>query len=261
MRKQIVRYLQELERLSKIKVLLAVESGSRSWGFPSADSDYDVRIIYMHHPEWYFHVSQHKHTIEYISDDRVFDLSGWELCKALLLMSKTNPGMTDWIFSDIIYQSDNEFLNDLQRANEEYYNPMRAAHHYASMARKFDLNTCQDQIITYKKYLYFLRAVLNTEFVLENEKRPPVRFQDLLGRLDVDSDIVSDILEIIERKSKTREKEECTIKKDLVEFAKNKYDEVIIDLQSFKPDWTFSSSGLKSLDQLAVKYINIKANE
>ncbi len=42
----IKHYLEEKEK--HIKILLACKTGSRAWGFPSPDSDYDVRIIYMH---------------------------------------------------------------------------------------------------------------------------------------------------------------------------------------------------------------------
>lgn len=45
MKEQIVQYINDLEKKENVKVLLAVESGSRSCVFPSADSDYDVRLI------------------------------------------------------------------------------------------------------------------------------------------------------------------------------------------------------------------------
>ena len=41
--------LAEIENEHNVKILYAVESGSRAWGFESTDSDYDVRFIYTHH--------------------------------------------------------------------------------------------------------------------------------------------------------------------------------------------------------------------
>lgn len=38
--------LKEIEEIYGVKVLWAVESGSRAWGFASPDSDFDVRFIY-----------------------------------------------------------------------------------------------------------------------------------------------------------------------------------------------------------------------
>ena len=45
--------LDVLEKRHDIRVLLAVESGSRAWGFASPDSDFDVRFICVHRPEPY----------------------------------------------------------------------------------------------------------------------------------------------------------------------------------------------------------------
>ena len=53
MKEKINKYISELEKEKGIEVLLACETGSRAWGFPSPDSDYDVRIIYKHNKDWY----------------------------------------------------------------------------------------------------------------------------------------------------------------------------------------------------------------
>ena len=42
----IINKLKEIEDKYNIKILFAVESGSRACGFPSTDSDYDIRFIY-----------------------------------------------------------------------------------------------------------------------------------------------------------------------------------------------------------------------
>ena len=46
--------LREFEQKCEILILLAVTSGSHSFGYASETSDWDVRFIYVHKPEWYF---------------------------------------------------------------------------------------------------------------------------------------------------------------------------------------------------------------
>ena len=42
---EIRENLNEIEKKHDVRILLAVESGSRAWGFASPDSDYDVRLL------------------------------------------------------------------------------------------------------------------------------------------------------------------------------------------------------------------------
>lgn len=44
----ILPVLQRIEQDSSLRILMAVESGSRAWGFASPDSDFDVRFIYFY---------------------------------------------------------------------------------------------------------------------------------------------------------------------------------------------------------------------
>ena len=43
--KKIIQKLKAIEKEHSIEILYACESGSRSWGFASPNSDYDVRFI------------------------------------------------------------------------------------------------------------------------------------------------------------------------------------------------------------------------
>ena len=85
---RISKHLREIEEQHHIKILYAVESGSRAWGFSSPDSDWDVRFIYVHESEWYFHIEEQKDTIEQMFPDET-DMSGWDLKKALRLFKSS----------------------------------------------------------------------------------------------------------------------------------------------------------------------------
>lgn len=48
--------LTALEQAHSVRVLHAIESGSRAWGFASPDSDFDGRFLYVNEPDWYYSV-------------------------------------------------------------------------------------------------------------------------------------------------------------------------------------------------------------
>jgi RNA repair pathway DNA polymerase beta family len=91
-RTEILRRMHNAEKEHGVRILLAVESGSRAWGFESPNSDFDARFIYVHPRDWYLSVGleEQPDVIEYpIVDD--IDLNGWDLRKALRLFWKSNP--------------------------------------------------------------------------------------------------------------------------------------------------------------------------
>lgn len=103
----IQQKLVEIEEKYKVKILYAVESGSRAWGFPSKDSDYDVRFIYIHSAEWYLSIDPQeigaKRGVIEEPIDELLDISGWEITKALRLFRKNNPPLLEWLRSNIVY--------------------------------------------------------------------------------------------------------------------------------------------------------------
>lgn len=90
MKEKIQEQLRRIEEAENIKILLAVESGSRAWGFASPDSDYDVRFIYIRRLEDYLRLDAIRDVIELPIDD-VLDINGWDLQKTLRLLHKSNP--------------------------------------------------------------------------------------------------------------------------------------------------------------------------
>lgn len=172
--KDILEHLEDVEREHQVKVLLAVESGSRAWGFESANSDWDVRFIYVHKPEWYFRVEPQYDVIEVMDDD--FDLVGWELRKALGLLKRSNPSMMEWLNSPIVYSVDEAFLVRIKDAELDFFNPTASMYHYMHMFAKHDERYLQREDCTMKCFLYYLRGVLACEWISENRTLPPVSF-------------------------------------------------------------------------------------
>ncbi|HLO33034.1 MAG TPA: nucleotidyltransferase domain-containing protein [Anaerolineales bacterium] len=89
MKEKIIEQLQKIDVEDEVVVFYACESGSRAWGFPSADSDYDVRFLYLHPIEWYLSIAEGRDVIERQADQQL-DISGWDLKKALALFRKSN---------------------------------------------------------------------------------------------------------------------------------------------------------------------------
>ena len=107
---EIIKRLKALEKEENIQVLFACESGSRAWGFPSVDSDYDVRFIYLRDKDWYLSIDEGRDVIEKEISDLI-DLSGWDLKKALKLYRKSNPPLIEWLCSPIVMRKNIQLLN------------------------------------------------------------------------------------------------------------------------------------------------------
>ena len=132
MKDLILKRLKEIETEYGVTVLFASETGSRAWGFPSPDSDYDVRFIYMHPQEWYLSIDEKRDSIEYLNGE--LDLVGWDIRKSLQLLRKSNAAMFERLQSPIVYVEQTEFRMKLNQMLPDYFSPKAGLHHYLSMA-------------------------------------------------------------------------------------------------------------------------------
>ena len=185
------RVLDELARIEErhdVHVLFACESGSRAWGFASPDSDYDVRFLYVHKLDWYLRVASQRDVIELPIDDEL-DISGWELRKAMGLMTSSNPTLFEWFDSPIIYRQDDAATQALKTLGASLYSPLKGRWHYLSMAKKNFREYLQGDTVRLKKYLYVLRPLLAAQWLDSGRGVPPMRFADL-----ADAMVASDLL-------------------------------------------------------------------
>jgi len=200
----IQQKLREIERERNVRVLFACESGSRAWGLPSPDSDWDVRFIFVERPEWYVTVTPRRDVIEVPIDDAL-DINGWELRKALNLMRKSNPPLLEWLDSPIVYQQDDAFVAAIRELVPLYFSPKSCAYHYLHMARNNNREFMKGDTVKLKKYLYILRPVLGCLW-LETRRDPvPMRFETMVNDLLEDGPLKEAIRGLVELKRSTPE--------------------------------------------------------
>lgn len=178
MEKIIVQKLHEIEEKEHVKILLAVESGSRAWGFASPDSDYDVRFLYVRTREDYLQLDPLRDVIEQPIND-LLDINGWDLQKALRLMYKSNPTLFEWLKSPIIY-IETEFADEMRRVMSDYFSVKHSLYHYISMAEGNYKKYLRTEMVKAKKYFYVLRPLLTGQWILEKESPPPMLFSELV---------------------------------------------------------------------------------
>lgn len=220
MEEKIKKYLSNLEEEKGIEILLACETGSRAWGFPSPDSDFDVRIIYKHDKDWYLSLTEEKDTIEYFLENNEIDISGWDLRKSLRLLAKSNPPLLERIQSPIIYKADKEFLTGINSVAQKTYSRIATIHHYFSMAKKAFEEVTNTEEYKLKKFFYALRASVACLWILEKEEIPPIEFGKMLNGLDLPANLKTRIRELIEIKSTIRETYRHKGETVLIEFMK-----------------------------------------
>ena len=177
MKERIVSKLREIEQIYNVGILLAVESGSRAWGFASPDSDYDVRFIYVRKKNDYLRLEEVRDVIELpISSE--LDINGWDLQKALRLLYKSNPTVFEWLSSPLIYL-ETEYAKDLRKLAPSYFSPQRSLYHYVHMAEGNYREYLRGETVKAKKYFYVLRPVLACNWILDKGTPPPMLFSDL----------------------------------------------------------------------------------
>ena len=200
-RTEIHRRLRHAESEHDVRILFAIESGSRAWGFASPNSDYDVRFVYAHSPSWYQAVDleERRDIIEYpIVDD--IDLNGWDLRKALRLFWKSNPTFVEWIQSPIVYIEQGQFRKLALAALPTVYSPVKGVYHYRSMAKTNYRSYLRTKEVPLKKYFYVLRPLMAARWLLNTGAAAPIEFKRLLSTLEREPELVEEIQGLLEKK-------------------------------------------------------------
>lgn len=181
-RLKIEAELARMEAEENIRILYACESGSRAWGFPSKDSDYDVRFLYVRPVEWYLSIRERRDVIERPISE-MLDINGWDLRKALALFSKSNPPLLEWLQSPIRYSERYSTAEHIRTFSAATFSPKSCMFHYLHMAKGNYREYLQGDTVRAKKYFYVLRPLLACSWIEKYNVMPPILFEELVEEL------------------------------------------------------------------------------
>lgn len=202
--------LGKIEAEENVTILFAVESGSRAWGFPSPDSDNDVRFFYVRPLSHYLGLDDPRDVIERPIDG-LWDLNGWELRKTLRLLVKGNATAAEWLNSPLIYREHGPFPAKMRDLIKRHASPQASAKHYYGLTKRcFDseignafskeqqqefrrggtmgLKVPEVREVNYKKYLYAVRGACAISWIKNYSEIPPMTLPALLSLDIIDAD-------------------------------------------------------------------------
>ncbi|GIT80642.1 hypothetical protein LLS1_23110 [Leifsonia sp. LS1] len=180
----------------------AIESGSRAWGFPSPDSDYDGRFLYLRPTADYLRLTPLRDVIE-TPLDAIYDVNGWDVRKALSLLVGGNATVVEWLRSPIVYTGDAAFRDGMLRLAADVLDRERVLDHYLHIGVRH-----RDGLDgRLKRFFYALRpaAVLGWLHAHPAESVAPMDLPTLLAESEPPAGVAEAATELIAQKAVTRE--------------------------------------------------------
>jgi predicted nucleotidyltransferase len=199
--------LSNIRRDHQVAIPLAIESGSRAWGFPSPDSDYDCRFVFVRREEHYLSLWQRRDVIETPMDGEL-DVNGWDLAKSLKLLLKGNAVIIEWLMSPIAYAIEPSFRDEFLDLARLVTDRQMIARHYLHMGeRQRRVYFGDDRNVPQKKIFYALRPAAALRWLCRHpdEVVTPMHFPTLLQGCDPPEEVVRIVTDLRARKAVTRE--------------------------------------------------------
>ena len=217
--------LLTVARENGVSIPLAIESGSRAWGFPSPDSDYDCRFIFVRSESDYLALYPHRDVIE-TPLEGVFDVNGWDLAKALKLLLKGNAVIVEWLTSPIIYTADEWFRREFTALAQRRLDRNLVAKHYLHLGERQRRAYFQDgKNFRLKKLFYSLRPAAALRWLRQRPEQAvaPMHFQTLMAECDPPSAVAALIEKLIAQKAETRELGEGELPPEIAAFIDREF--------------------------------------
>jgi hypothetical protein len=223
---QIDARLARVEVEQGATILLAVESGSRAWGFPSPDSDYDCRFLFVRSINDYLSPWQSRDVIE-TPLDRIFDVNGWELGKALKLLLKGNAVVIEWLCSPIVYRGDATFRDGLLALARAHADRQMIGRHYLHLGERQKRTYFADtKAVALKKLFYALRPAAALRWMRMHPEAAvaPMHFPTLMAECDPPREVHQLTDELLARKAVSHEMGTGTLPPVIAAFIEREFE-------------------------------------
>ena len=208
-----------------VRLPLAIESGSRAWGFPSPDSDYDCRFIFVRAQDDYLSLHPKRDVIE-TPPDGVLDVNGWDLAKALRLMLKGNAVVLEWLRSPVAYRCDVQFRDAFLALAQDCADRRLIGRHYLHLGERQRRTYFGDgKSVALKKLFYALRpaAALRWLRLHPDEAVPPMHFPTLMAECAPGAEVAAVTADLMARKAETRELGEGPLPEPIAGFIAEEF--------------------------------------
>jgi len=223
--------LQEIAADQRYPLLCVTVSGAHLYGFPSTDSDFDLRGIHVLPPNDVMGLQTPRETIEVFRKpakpgDIDLDLVTHDIKKFMLLMLKRNGYVLEQIYSPLIVQTtpEHEELKDIARGCITVHH----AHHYMGFAKNQWKLFAREDPPRVKPLLYTYRVLLTGIHLMRTGE-----IEANLVRLN-ETFALSHIDDLIARKTGGEEKEKLPAAD--MEFHEKEYQRLTVELERAHDD-------------------------
>ena len=223
--------LDQVEQEHGVRILVAIESGSRAWGFPSQDSDWDVRFIHCHRADRYLSIKPPRDVIERPLEDAL-DLGGWDLRKALALMAGSNAIVLEWLSSPIVYRREPGAHEALAALARRLAHGPALTYHYDRLARRH-WPPPHGGAMRLKHLLYALRPACALAWLRRHATPPPMDLPALLAGLALPAAFTVAVEQLIDLKQRGREADGGAVPDPVAAFI----DEALAEPAPRPPPW------------------------
>lgn len=220
---QVDALLDTIARDENVAIVLAVESGSRAWGFPSPDSDYDGRFVFVRPLADYLTPWPRRDVIER-PVTALIDVNGWDLTKALDLLLRGNAVLIEWLSSPFIYAADAAFVDDIRDLASRCADVVLIARHYLHLGeRQHRLHLASDTVAL-KKLFYVLRPALALRWLrMHAQSVPPMNLPRLMTEAPPPGTVIALIDDLISRKAQRAELGREAVPPELATFVEEEF--------------------------------------